>query len=378
MLPSSVPTDRIEDLVARATRDVDEGRIPSCQLAVGLDGEVVVEETIGDPDGRRYVVFSVSKAVMAGAMWLLIGDGLLRPEDKVVDHLPEFGTNGKDVITVEQLLTMEAGIPQAPLGPPEWHDRAARRRRFAEWRLNWDPGLRVEYHPTSAHWVLGELIEAVTGIDHRRFVTDRICAPLGLEHLRLGVPAEEQGDIVDVELVGTPPTAEELEAVTGISGIDLSEMDLGEITDDTLLRFNDVETRELGQPAGGVISTAGDMARYLQALLHDPAGLWDPEVLADGTGRVRTTKVDVMIGVPANRSLGLNIAGDDGHALRRGMGKTTSPQAFGHHGVGGQIAWADPASGLSFCYLTNGLEANPIEDGRRRASLSNRAGALLD
>ena len=310
-------------------------------------------------------------------MWLLMGEGSIAPEDRVVDHLPEFGTYGKDVITVEQLMTMEAGIPHAPLGPPEWSERAARRRRFSEWRLNWEPGTQVEYHATSAHWVLGELIEVVSGLDHRDFVTERLCRPLGLEHLRMGVPIGEQDDIVDVALVGDPPAPEELEAVTGIAGIDLSALDMGDITDSTLLRFNEAETRAIGQPAGGVISTAGDVALLMQAMLHNPGDLWNPDVLADGTGHVRTTKVDVVIGVAANRSLGLNIAGDDGNALRRGMGKTTSPRAFGHHGVGGQIAWADPDSGLSFCYLTSGLESNPLVEGRRRASLSNRAGALL-
>jgi CubicO group peptidase (beta-lactamase class C family) len=373
--PPNVEPTRIADLLTKAAGYVESGEVPACQVAVAHHGSLVAEETYGAPVDSRFVIFSISKAVTAGAMWLLIGDGLISPDDRVVDHLPEFGTNGKDAITVEQLLTMEAGIPHAPLGPPEWSSRASRRERFAEWRLNWEPGTRVEYHPTSAHWVLGELIKVVSGVDHRQFVTDRVCRPLGLDHLRMGVPAAEQGDIVDVELVGEPPSAEELEAVTGIAGIDLSEM--GDLTDVTLLRFNEVETRALGQPAGGVISTAGDVARYFQGLLHNPKDLWDAAVLADGTGTVRTTKVDVMLGAPANRSLGLNIAGDDGNALRRGMGKTTSPRAFGHHGVGGQIAWADPDSGLSFCYLTSGLEVNPFVDGRRRASLSNRAGALL-
>jgi CubicO group peptidase (beta-lactamase class C family) len=53
-----------------------------------------------------------------------------------------------------------------------------------------------------------------------------------------------------------------------------------------------------------------------------------------------------------------------------------SPRAFGHAGAGGQIAWADPATGLSFCYLTNGLDAHVVRQGRRAHALSSRAGAL--
>jgi CubicO group peptidase (beta-lactamase class C family) len=58
---------------------------------------------------------------------------------------------------------------------------------------------------------------------------------------------------------------------------------------------------------------------------------------------------------------------------RRGFGHTQSPRTFGHNGAGGQIAWADPESGLSFCYLTNGRDVNPIREGRRSIGISSRA-----
>ena len=372
-----VDPERLADLIARARRDVDDGSLPSCQLAVARHGRVVTQQTTGAPPDSRYVIFSATKAVMAGAIWLVIGDGLLALDDRVADHLREFATNGKHVITVDHLLRHEAGIPHAPLGPPEWADRMARRARFADWRLNWEPGSQVEYHATSAHWVLAELIEVVTGMDHREFVNDAMLRPLGLERLRLGLPPEDQGDVVDVVPVGSPPTPDELEAVIGIGGIDLGELGSSEIAEASLLRFNEPAVRALGVPGAGAVSDAADVALFLQAMLHDPTGLWDPEILADGTGVVHTVLEDTMLGIPANRSRGLLIAGDDGNALRRGMGRTTSPRAFGHHGAGGQIAWADPDSGLSFCYLTNGLDANPLADGRRRAALSNRAGALV-
>jgi CubicO group peptidase (beta-lactamase class C family) len=59
------------------------------------------------------------------------------------------------------------------------------------------------------------------------------------------------------------------------------------------------------------------------------------------------------------------------------MGRTVSPRAFGHNGAGGQVAWADPDSGLSFVFLTSGLDRHPLAHGRRGASLSNRAGVLM-
>jgi len=79
------------------------------------------------------------------------------------------------------------------------------------------------------------------------------------------------------------------------------------------------------------------------------------------------------MGTPANRTRGLVIAGDDGKSNARGMGRTVSPQAFGHNGAGGQIAWADPATGLSFCYLTNGLDQHQLTEWRRTTAIASRA-----
>jgi CubicO group peptidase (beta-lactamase class C family) len=375
-VPAAVDAARLADLLARAERMVDEGSLPACQLAVALDGELVVERTWGAPERSRFHGYSSGKPVVASAVWLLLGEGRLSTDDLVADHVPELAENGKAGITVEQVLLHTSGFPAAPFDPQDWPDREARLRRFASWRLNWEPGTRFQYHATSAHWVLAELIERVTGADWRSFVTERVLDPLGLDRLRFGVAPEDQGDVVDVVTVGEAPTSAELEAMTGIPGIDLATLQ-GEVTDEALLAFNRPEVRAVGVPGGGVITTAGDLARFYQGLLHDPKGLWDADVLADATGNVRCTFPDDLTGAPANRTIGLIVSGDGAHKPLRGMGRTVSPRAFGHSGAGGQVAWADPASGLSFVFLTSGLDRHPLAHGRRGASLSNRAGVLL-
>ena len=80
-----------------------------------------------------------------------------------------------------------------------------------------------------------------------------------------------------------------------------------------------------------------------------------------------------MMGVPANRTRGLILAGDDGRSHLRGMGRTVSPAAFGHNGAAGQIAWADPATGLSFAYLTNGRDLHFLREHRRTTALASLA-----
>jgi CubicO group peptidase (beta-lactamase class C family) len=361
---------KVDILLERARKEVDEGLLPSAQVALARDGEVLVNEAFGAATtDTRYVIFSCTKGVVAGAVWMAFGEGLLDPEQKVTEVFPEFGANGKDVITVEQLMMHTSGFPRAPMGPGVWGDRQRRIERMAGWRLNWEPGTRCEYHPTAAHWVLAELVERATGTDYRDFIRERIAEPLGLDGLRVGVPLDEQDGIARLVTTGEPPDPAEVERLFGVP-----EIPLGEVTEEALLSFNEPKARAVGVPGGGGVARASDVVLYYQGLLHNPDGLWDAGVLADGTGNVRNTFPDPLIGgVPANRTRGLSVAGDDGKAAFRGFGRAVGPRAFGHNGAGGQVAWADPDTGLSFCYLTNGLDANLLRQGRRGSSLSSKA-----
>ena len=130
-------------------------------------------------------------------------------------------------------------------------------------------------------------------------------------------------------------------------------------------------------PGGGGYARARDLALFYQELLHNGNGIWDDDILTDATGTVRNTLPDPM-GVPANRSLGLILAGDDGLSNIRGLGRTVSPEAFGHNGAGGQLAWADPATGLSLGYVTNGYDRHQIRQPRRGTSISSLAAVCLE
>ncbi|HEX2698639.1 MAG TPA: serine hydrolase domain-containing protein [Acidimicrobiales bacterium] len=371
-----VSAGKLDDLLARARRDVDDGILPSCQIAVGLGGEVIAFETFGaaTPD-TRYSVFSCTKPIVASTAWVLMGQGRIDVEAPVVSYVPEFGTNGKHVVTVEHLLLHTCGFPSETLMPPEWNTREGRLAAFAAWKLKWEPGRAFEYHPTSAHWVLAEVVERAAGCDYRDAVQRLVTDPAGFDRRVLGLGAShgDQDGIAPMEVWGSPATPDELEAAIGVR-----ELPSTEITDAALLGFNLPEVRAAGVPGAGAVLRACDLALFYQRLLHDPDGIWHPAVLADGTGTVRNTFGDPLFSVPANRTRGLVQAGGDGLSFLRGFGSSVSARAFGHNGAGGQIAWADPESGLSFAYATNGLDANVIRQFRRGMSLSTRAGRLLD
>ncbi len=243
-----------------ARRLVDEGSTPACQFAVARENELVAFESFGAATNTtRFCVFSATKPIVASAVWVLIGEQLLDPARPVAHYIPEFASNGKEHVTVEQVMLHTAGFPNAPMDPVEGGDAVTRVKRFTEWSLEWEPGTRFEYHATSAHWVLAELIERLGGYDFRDYIESQVCAPNGLPRL-LGLAPEEQSDIADGVALGTRPDDSDIPAV------------------DTL-KLNRPDWRAAGVPGGGGLMTAATMALFYQALLHDPNGVWDAAVL---------------------------------------------------------------------------------------------------
>ncbi|HTO01061.1 MAG TPA: serine hydrolase domain-containing protein [Microthrixaceae bacterium] len=366
--------DQVEKLRRKIAAEIDSGRMPSAQFAFARNGQVELAESFGTAsNSTAFNIFSATKALIAGVVWQLIGEGKLRPDTLAVELIPEFGSRGTTPewlaqVTLEHLLTHTSGFPTAPLGPPKWDTRDGRLDVMSRWRGTFEPGTHFEYHPTAAHWVVAEMIEAVEGIDFREVVRARILEPLSLTDLHLG-PDSAAADVAPLVAVGDLPSAAEIAEVFG----DI-EFELGEVTPEILLAFNDPSIRAVGVPGGGGTATASALATYYQALLHNTGELWDPNVLADGTGTIRCTLPDPMSGVPANRTLGLVRSGDDGKSSMRGMGPTVSSLAFGHNGAGGQIVWADPETGYSFAFTTSAIERNFIREARRILSITSRAG----
>jgi CubicO group peptidase (beta-lactamase class C family) len=376
-----VDPEGLEALLAQVAEAVRRDGLPSAQAALARCGELVALVSVGSADaaGRRpatngtlYPGFSTTKALVASAAWILLQEGRLRLDEPVAEAIPEFAANGKQAVRVEHLLTHTAGFPHAPFDPMEWSDPEKRLARFAGWRLDWEPGSRFAYHPSSGMWVLAELIERRAGVDFRAFFRERVAGPLGLADLHLGLPEALGERVAEVVHVGTAPPAEAL-AVVGLR----IPPDVGD--EASIEAINRPEQRAIGAPGGGGILSAGDLALFYQALLHDgraPGGpaVWKPEILAASL-RVRSgTLLDPMVGKPANRGLGVVIAGD-ATRVARGFAPSNSPTAFGHWGAGGQVAWADPATGLSFVFFTNGMDRNPLRLGARGIALSAHAAA---
>jgi CubicO group peptidase (beta-lactamase class C family) len=372
---TGVDSERLEAVFARAGRDVEEGKLPSAQVAVARNGKLAGIRTFGRAvqggedrpatDETLYCIFSCTKAIVAAAVWVLFEEGKLRLDERVVEIIPEFGTNGKDAITVEQVLLHTSGFPYAPFRTELWGDREALLDAFSRWRLNWEPGSRFEYHATSAHWVLSEIIYRRTAQDYRTFIRERITGPMGLDDLYIGVPADQDHRFAEVLYIGEP--------VPPPGG-------WGEVTPEAIMNFARQDVRAAGVPGGGGVASAAELAMFYQVLINGGAAAVGKNVLKPETVEFGTTVrtdgryVDPVWKHPVNRGLSIVVAGDDGQAFMRGFGRVTSQRAYGHGGAGGQIAWGDPETGISVGYCTNGF-TDFMSMGRRVTAISSLAAA---
>lgn len=375
--PADVGIDpaRLEDLVARVRREVDEGLLPASQFAIARRGRLAAFETFGDAgNDSLFCIFSATKAITSAAAWLLIQEGKLDISKTVAEVIPEFAPNGKENITIEQVFLHTSGFPHAPFRVEDWPDKVRRYERFSSWRLNWEPGTRYEYHPTSSMWIIAELIERLSGQTYDSFVRERIAIPLHLPDLRVGTPTQYHDRIATICHVGETLTEQDyLDAGLPVPPIT-------EVTPEIIENFNRPENRKIPVPGGGCITSAADLALFYQGLIGNTRSgekIWSDAIIMMASAPRTGDLIDETRGVPVGRGLGVEVAGDEKRNLR-GFGHTNSETAFGHRGAGGQIGWVDPVTGISFAYVTRAHDLNTIREARRGISISNKAAVCAD
>ena len=347
--PESVGVDpaRLDVFLRRARLEVEHGPLPSAQVAVAKDGKLVAFETFGDarPDAR-YILQSVGRTMVAGTIWKVIDEGLLSIDELVGDIIPEFATNGKEVVTVKHVLTHTAGFPFAPLGYPKMLDRSRRLEAMSKWRLDYEPGSRFQYHLTGAAWVIAELVERRTGLPFADYMHDEIVAPLGLGFM-LPVPADQYDEVLAVPFAFDRTSDDQ------------------EVDPWGPWYLANAEVLAAGEPSHSICGSAADVALFFQALTH--SGLWSDAIVAEGT-RVHVCEApageQLYGGSKQRTSIGLflTVCGEDRGAW---LPSTGSDATFGNGGAPCQMGYMDPEAGTSFAFLTNGYPISGYDYSRR-------------
>lgn len=353
------------DAIWRAVEQLyASGLHPAIALCIRRRGAIVLDRAIGHARGNGpddgphaprvqatpdtlFNIFSAAKSVTAMLVHILDDRGLLHVSDRVVEYLPEFGQCGKERTTLGHIMSHRAGIPAIPVEHLDL-DLLSRPdeivQRLCAAKPAFVPGRRLAYHALTGGFILGAVIERVTGKPLREVLRREVLEPLGLTHMNYGV---EPGDIPAVaENVFTgPPLLPPIRQ--------LARRAIGADFREAIAISNDPRFLTAVVPAGNIIGTAEEVCRFYQLLLDE--GRWqdeqvfEPRTLRRATQEASWLEVDLTLALPVRYGMGFVLGGD----IISLYGPRTA-HAFGHLGFTNVLAWADPERELAACLMTNG------------------------
>lgn len=354
-------------------------------VAVYRDGHRVVDLWAGTRDvdgsapwerGTAQIVRSATKGVAAAALLLLHQRGLLDLDAPVGTYWPEFKAAGKERALVRDVLAHRAGVPvlDRPLTPAEAADPDLGAAAVAAQAPVWEPGTDHGYHAQTYSWLTGELVRRVTGRPIGEFIASEIAAPAGAD-VWLGLPASEQARVGRVGPVPAPEATGALKirpkravADAYADPASLTRRAFAAIT--PLPDENETAYRAAALPASNGIATADGLARVYASLIGEVDGgtrLFTPETMELARTEASSGPDRVLV-VGTRFGLGFMLHGPASPLL--------SPTTFGHPGRGGALAFADPASGTAFGYVTNGFQGGVTADPRAQALVRAVRGSL--
>lgn len=324
---------------------VDAGLHSGGQLHVRRGGRTIAdlgfgEARPGEPLTPEHLMLwlSASKPVTAVAIAQLWERELLGLDDPVAKHIPEFASGGKESVTLRHLLTHTGGIRAVNLGWPtaSWDEVLA---KISAMKLEpgWVPGRKAGYHLSSSWFVLGEVVQRVSGRPLSSYVRERIFEPLGMDDCWIGMPVERYegyegriAPVYDTEKTGAAHDWTDLAHATGCS------------------------------PGANGTGPIRQLANFYSMLLAggsiDGRRLLAPQTVDAMTARHRVGLWDHTFRHHLDWGLGfiVNSAHHGEETSPYGYGPHASSRTFGHSGYRSVVTFADPEESLVVCLAVNG------------------------
>jgi uncharacterized protein YbbC (DUF1343 family)/CubicO group peptidase (beta-lactamase class C family) len=309
---------------------IHDREIPGAVLLVGHNGQVIYRKAFGNRalEPRRepmtadtiFDIASLTKVVATTtAVMQLVQKGEVRVNDPVAKYIPEFGENGKDDITVRNLLTHFSGLREDFDLEPSWQGRdAGFHLAFAE-KPVYPPGSRFLYSDTN-FITLGALVERVTGTTLDQYCARKIFGPLQMSHTRFLPPVAWRSKIAPTEY------DEQGKMLRGV--------------------VHDPRARRMGGVAGhaGVFSTADDLSKFASALLKG-----SPVLAGDVVEKMTTPQQ------PPTAQVLRGFGWDIDSPFSSNRGDLLPVGSFGHTGFTGTSIWIDPTTRTYIILLTNAV-----------------------
>lgn len=337
---------------------------PALQLCIRRHGHVVLNRAIGHARGNGpgdgaqtpkvlatpetpFCIYSTSKGITALLVHMLHERGELDIFDRVTRYIPEYAANGKGATTIAHVLSHRAGVPTIPhtlLDLENAGDRELIMGTLSAAKPMHRPGTLLAYHALSGGFILGEIIQRVTGKDVREFLGDEILDPLGFRWTNYGVAPEDVDKVGLAYATGPrllPPLSQLVARVLSAPVADVVEL------------TNDPRFLTSVMPAASIITTADELSRFFEIFRRggelDGVRVMEPETLRRALRTQARLELDLSLGLPVRFGFGLML----GARVISIYGLDTD-LAFGHLGLINIVGWADPERGISCALITSG------------------------
>lgn len=349
-------------------RNLAERGDTSAAVCVYHAGRPVADLVGGDcRSDSVQVIRSASKGVVAVLAHVLAHRGLLDFDRPIAELWPEFARHGKADIPIRWVFTHQAGVTalDRTLTVPDilaWEPAA---EAVAEQRPNWEPGTAHGYHDLTYGWLTGEILRRATGRTVGTLIRDELAGPLGLD-LWIGLPDEVRPRLARL-LPGPPPSPElqrdprakalrtALADPTSFASRALLNPDVFEVEHDRAYLSAEV-------PAANGVSNARSLARLYAAFIGEVDGVRLLDAAAvEAARREQAAGVDRVVGYYRRYATGFMLP----DPTRPMAGLDTG--SFGHYGMGGPLAFAEPEHRLAFGYTTVQEQSHVGADPRSRA-----------
>ncbi len=351
-------------------------------LAVYHRGQLVLDIWAGYAHrGERWqrdtlaLSFSTGKGVASTLVHRLAEQGFIDYDAPVATYWPEFAANGKEAITVRELMTHRAGLHKVQGIAPDGVGLLDYDAVVAKLAANPPDPKRLSgpgYHAVTYGWLVAELASRAAGKPFTELLRTEVAEPLGAPELWFHVPEDQQHRIagrfpkllplklswpfVSARLAAVPVTKSFAEAMMPEKF-------------DVLVRMSDIHSSVM--PGWNGVFTARALARMYAPLAGDGsidgAPFLKPETVRD-ISTIQSRGRDYVLGFRPNWRLGYHQSFV--------AGRTRTPQAFGHYGLGGSGAYADPECELAIAFVSNhlGSKLTPLADLRlpRLGALARR------
>lgn len=358
-VPPALTEAQLAPIAGIAEEAIRSGKTPGAVVLIGNQGKVVYRRAFGNravkPEERPMTVDtifdlgSLTKVIATTpAVMQLLEKGKLRLEDRVSEYWPEFKANGKESITIRQLLTHYSGL-RPDLDVSKWLGYPVVLRMIVEEKPVFPPGTHFEYSDIN-FMILGELVHRLSGQPLDIYCMEHIFKPLGMK---------------DTGFRPSPRLRTRI-APTQYKCRRSGKMLWGEVQDPA--------AQDMGGVAGhaGLFSTADDLSLFAQMLLNmgSEKGV---RILSGLTIEKMTTPQS-----PPNRMALRGLGWDIDSPLASNRGELLPIGSYGHTGFTGTSIWIDPVSQTYIILLTSRLHPDGMGDVRLlRSEIATSVAAAL-